>query len=117
MVRSSAARNSAVRGTLRRAAALAATGTLAVLATAGPALAQSAPAPRTGAAAVSGVAAAHDAQSQPVSMPQALPPKIDTPQTPPPGDGEPCEHHHGGLLSSLLAGVGDLLGKLLGVLL
>jgi hypothetical protein len=118
MVRSTAVRNAAVRHSLRRAAALAATGTLAVLATAAPALASSAPAPVAGVAAVSSVSgAARDAQAQAqpqqlaVSVPQANAPAV-TPQDPP-----PCVHHHRGLLSSLLEATGTLLSELLGALL
>lgn len=106
-------RSSAVRSIARRAAALAATGTLTVLATAGPALAQSAPAPRPHTAAVSVTGAGSAQDAQPALLAQQANAPVQTTDTPP-----PCEHeHHGGLLSSLLEGTGILLGKLLGVLL
>ncbi len=126
MVRSTAVVHTAVRNNLRRAAALAATGTLAVLATAAPALAQSAPAPApavgvvAASGAVPGSGAAHNAQAQ---LPQSYLPKADAPapaaqngpNTPP-----PCDHHryyHPGLLSGLLEATGTLLSSLLGALL
>lgn len=91
-----------VRITMRRAAALAGASALAVLVAAGPALAADAPTPQTQAAAV----AAGPAQ-QGASQVQA----------PTPADGNTyviwCHHHHEGLVSDLLEGVGDLLGALL----
>lgn len=113
MVRSTSVPSAAVRHGVRRAAALAATGTLAVLAAAGPALAQSAPAPAAGVTAVSGAVRA--AQPLPLApLARADVPAPTVPQTPP-----PCVHHyhHPGLVTSLLEGVGVLLSNLLGVLL
>ena len=124
MVRSTAVVHTAVRNDLRRAAALAATGTLAVLATAAPALAQSAPASGAGVVAasvsVSGSSAAHGTAAQ---LPQAYLPKAGAPapaaqngpNTPPPCPVHP--YYHPGLLSSLLDATGALLSSLLGVLL
>ena len=99
-----------VRSTMRRAAALAGTATLAVLATAGPALAADTPTPQTQAAlAASGPAA-------PAPAGQAQQATSQDPAAPTPADGKTyvvwCHHHHG-LVSDLLEGVGDLLGALL----
>jgi hypothetical protein len=102
MVRSTA------RNTARRAAALAAAGTLAVLCTAGPALAASAPAPRAAVAA----AAKADTASAPAPAAQTDPQYAQDGQNPQTDPPRWC-HHREGLLSALLEGVGDLLGALL----
>jgi len=84
-----------VRSTVRRAAAFAATGALALVAGAGPALAaEHTPAPVTVAAA----------------SPNG-PSTVQSPAGPP--WCPPHHYYHQGLLSGLLEGLGDLLGGLL----
>lgn len=101
-----------VRSTVRRAAAFAATGALAVLVGAGPALAADSPSVPGPAAA--GVTAMQNTAPQDITAPQNITAQttaaLNTPQTTAPM--VPWCHHRG-LLSALLEGVGDLLGALL----
>jgi hypothetical protein len=93
-----------VRSSVRRAAVLAGSGALVVLAAAGPAMAADVAPPARTVAAVSASAP----EPAPVTQSQLS----GTEQA----DGSTviwCHHHHHGLLSGLLEGVGDLLGALL----
>ena len=105
-----------VRSTMRRAAALAGTTALAVLTAAGPALASAgAPAPQTQAAVAASAPAPAPAAAPAEQAPQ---PQQGAAQDPASGQQSGktyvlwCHHHHG-LVSDLLEGVGDLLGALL----
>jgi hypothetical protein len=85
-----------LRTTVRRAAVLAATGTIAALAAAGPALAADT-------SAVHGAQTAAAAENVPAASAFTM--------TYP--DWRWCHHHHHGLVGGLLEGVGDVLYALL----